>query len=405
MAINLAPHQLKAIDEMHNGCILYGDTGSGKTRTAIAYYFKEQGGHIDSKSYTPADDTKIMDLYVITTAKNRDDKTWESEMIPFLLGKNDIYKHEVVVDSWNNITKYEDVQNAFFIFDEQRVVGNGTWAKTFIKIARHNRWILLSATPGDKWEDYKSVFIANGFYKNRTEFDREHVIYKPFASRNYPVVDRYINTGRLLRLRRKLLVHMEVPRETEQHIIDIETSYDRSKYRKILKDRWNPYKDEPIDNASELCQCLRRVCNEDETKQIKILEIFENKPKLIVFYNYDYELEILKNLGWGNNVAKAEWNGHKHQPIPESSKWVYLVQYNAGSEAWNCIKTDTIVFFSQNYSYKMMKQARGRIDRLNTDYKDLYYYNLVSKSSIDLNIRKALRKKKKFNESMFINNI
>lgn len=403
MAIKLSPHQLKAIDQMHNGCILNGGVGTGKSRTALAYFFKMQGGYIDENSYKPADDLKIKDLYIITTAKKRDDKDWESEMIPFLLGNEDMYEHKVVVDSWNNIKKYTDVQNAFFIFDEQRVVGTGVWVKSFLKIAKSNEWILLSATPGDTWSDYIPVFIANGFYKNKTEFTREHIIYKPF--KNYPIIDRYLNTGRLMRLRRLTLVDMEVDRHTEPHIINIETTFDRLKYRKILKDRWNPYKDEPIENASDLCQCLRHVCNEDESKQIKILEIFENKPKLIVFYNYDYELEILKNLGWGNNVEIAEWNGHKHQPIPESSKWVYLVQYNAGAEGWNCIKTDTIVFYSQNYSFKMMEQARGRINRMNTPYIDLYYYNLKSKSSIDLSIDKALRNKKKFNEGRFINNI
>lgn len=403
MAIKLSPHQLKAIDRMHNGCILNGGVGTGKSRTALAYFFKMQGGYIDENSYKPADDLKIKDLYIITTAKKRDDKDWESEMIPFLLGDQDMYEHKVVVDSWNNIKKYTDVQNAFFIFDEQRVVGTGVWVKSFLKITKSNQWILLSATPGDTWSDYIPVFIANGFYKNKTQFNREHIIFKPFT--NYPIIDRYIDTGRLMRLRRNILVDMDIDRHTEPHIIDMETSYDRSKYRKILKDRWNPYKDEPIENASELCQCLRRVCNEDPSKQIKILEIFEDKPKLIVFYNYDYELEILKNLGWGNNVKISEWNGHKHQPIPESSKWVYLVQYNAGAEGWNCIKTDTIVFYSQNYSFKMMEQARGRINRMNTPYIDLYYYNLKSKSSIDLSIDKALRNKKKFNEGRFINNI
>lgn len=401
MAIKLSLHQLKAIDKMHNGCILNGGVGTGKSRTALAYFFKMQGGYIDENSYKPADDLKIKDLYIITTAKKRDDKDWESEMIPFLLGDKDMYKHKVVVDSWNNIKKYIDVQNAFFIFDEQRVVGTGVWVKSFLKITKSNQWILLSATPGDTWSDYIPVFIANGFYKNKTQFNREHIIFKPFT--NYPIIDRYIDTGRLMRLRRLILVDMDIDRHTEPHIIDMETSYDRLKYRKILKDRWNPYKNEPIENASELCQCLRRVCNEDPSKQIKILEIFEDKPKLIVFYNYDYELEILKNLGWGNDVEIAEWNGHKHQPIPESSKWVYLVQYNAGAEGWNCIRTDTIVFYSQNYSFKIMEQARGRINRMNTPYIDLYYYNLKSKSSIDLSIDKALRNKKKFNEGRFAN--
>jgi hypothetical protein len=131
------------------------------------------------------------------------------------------------------------------------------------------------------------------------------------------------------------------------------------------------------------------------------MEIFEKHPRIIVFYNFDYELDILKHIYYGENVEIAEWNGHAHQPVPKGEKWVYLVQYTAGCEGWNCITTDTIIFYSQNYSYKVMAQASGRIDRLNTPYTDLYYYHLKSRSGIDLAISRALTEKKKFNERKF----
>lgn len=401
MAISLYKHQEEALKKMKNGCILCGGVGSGKSRTALAYYFTLYGGQL--RPYKQM--KKPADLYIITTARKRDQFEWDGDMIPFLMSTNpecNKGSQKVVVDSWNNIKKYQKVYSAFFIFDEQRVVGSGAWVKAFLDIARKNKWILLSATPGDKWEDYIPVFVANGFYKNKSEFVRDHIIYSRFSK--FPKVDRYLGTGKLLRLRNELLVDMDFERDTVQHHEDVYVSYDISAYKDLFRNRWNIWKDEPIKNAGELCYCLRKVVNQDTSRQIALLEIFEKHPRLIIFYNFDYELEIITNLYFGEDVEIAQWNGHAHQPVPEGKKWVYLVQYTAGAEGWNCIKTDTIVFYSQNYSYKVMIQASGRIDRLNTLYKDLYYYHLKSRSGIDLAISKALKSKKKFNESRWVGN-
>lgn len=447
--IELYDYQEKAVQQMKNGCILCGGVGSGKSRTALAYYFTENGGELYGEDfYIPMCDPP-QDLYIITTARKRDDLEWEGELCPFLLSTKrsaSLYSNKVVIDSWNNISKYTQVRKAFFIFDEQRVIGSGAWVKAFLKITQENNWILLSATPGDTWMDYIPVFVANGFYKNRTEFIREHVVFN--RSSKYPKVDRYLNTGRLIRLRDKILVDMDFKRQTTSHHEDVFVKYDISKYKDAIRTRTNPYirgyvpckendpyglqvgKDipvsevasnilpgvgyepedgdyvkivnQPIKQASGLCYVLRRIVNSDESRQKALLELFEKHSRLIVFYNFDYELDILKGLDYGDEASIAEWNGHKHQPVPESKSWVYFVQYTAGAEGWNCVKTDTIVFYSQNYSYKIMEQAAGRIDRLNTPYSDLYYYHLKSRSGIDLAISKALSQKKKFNERKFV---
>lgn len=398
--ISLYDYQLDAVRHMKNGCILCGGVGSGKSRTALAYYYIHEGGEVNTDEYIPMGDPP-KDLYIITTARKRDTLEWEKELLPFLMSStmNILYDHKVIIDSWNNISKYADAKDSFFIFDEQRVVGSGTWVKSFLKIAKKNEWILLSATPGDTWQDYIPVFIANGFYKNRSEFKREHIVYCPYNT--FPKIDRYINTGRLIRLRNRILVNMDFNRHTKAHHEDIFTAYDTAKYKQIVRTRWNPYEDKPIENASEYCYLLRKVVNSDDSRQATVLELLEKHPKAIIFYNFDYELKILKSLGYTDNTVIAEWNGHKHQPVPDGDEWVYLVQYNAGAEGWNCIKTDTIIFFSQNYSYKVMVQASGRTDRLNTPYLDLYYYHLKSRSGIDLAISRALSDKKKFNETSF----
>lgn len=403
MSINLYDYQIDAVRKLHNGSILCGGVGSGKSRTALAYYYMRNGGKessLTSKKYSKM--IHPTDLYIITTAKKRDSLEWEGELGSFLMSTHpecNIYKNKIVIDSWNNIGKYADVSGAFFLFDEQRLVGSGAWVKAFKKIAKSNEWILLSATPGDCWSDYIPVFIANGFYKNITQFREEHIIYSRFSK--YPKIDRYVNTRRLERLRDSILVDMDFKRNTVPHHEEVAVKYDTILYKDLIRNRWDIWNDKPFRNASELCYAMRKLVNSDESRQVALLEIVEKHPRVIIFYNFDYERDILLNLHYGDNFEIAEWNGHKHQEVPTGEKWIYLVQYTAGAEGWNCIKTDTIVFYSQTYSYKVLAQACGRIDRLNTPYTDLYYYHLKSKSGIDLAISRALSQKKRFNENKF----
>ena len=399
----LYDYQMDSVKRMRNGCILNGGVGSGKSRTGLFYYFKEQGGWIDDNEYIPM--KKPKNLYIITTALKRNNLEWEREIANYLLStdskKNAINGHvAVVIDSWNNIKKYTDIKDSFFIFDEDKVTGNGAWVKAFLRIAKCNEWIILSATPGDRWEDYIPVFIANGFYRNKTEFSREHIIYSRFSK--YPKVERYLNTGRLIRLRNEVLIDMDFTRHTTPHHEDVYCQYDISTYKDVVRKRWDPFKNEPIQQASGLCYVLRRIVNSDSSRQVALLETLDKHPRAIIFYNFDYELNLLVELANAHGIDTAQYNGHIHQPIPNGDHWWYLVQYTAGCEGFNCITTDTIIFYSQNYSYKVMAQAAGRIDRLNTPFTDLYYYHLKSRSGIDLAISKALSQKKKFNESRWV---
>lgn len=397
----LYDYQMDSIKRLKNGNILCGSVGSGKSRTGLFYYFKENGGWIDEYGYVPMKNPQ--DLYIITTAKKRDSLEWCGELSPFLMSvhpETNRYSNKIVIDSWNNIVKYVDVEGAFFLFDEQRLVSYGSWTKAFLKIAKKNKWILLTATPGDSYMDYLPVFLANGFFKNKTEFTRNHVVYSRFSK--YPKIDRFVETQRLDRLRRRILVNMNYKHQINAHHEDIYCDYDVKAYKDVTKNRWNVFKDEPIVDAGGLCYVLRQVVNTDISRQEKLLELLEKHSKMIVFYNFNYELDILRSLAYPKGVEVAEYNGQKHQPIPEGSRWVYLCQYTAAAEGWQCIRTNAMVFYSQNYSYKIVTQAAGRIDRLNTPYKDLYYYHLKSRSGIDLAISKALKQKKNFNERRFV---
>ena len=390
--VDLWPHQVEAAKNLRNGCILTGKPGSGKSVVALQYYVERVLG-VRHPADLPRRLAEGPRLYIITTARKRDDLDWQGDVSMY--GLTDY----TTVDSWNNISNYSNIRDSFIIFDEQRAIGNGKWAKTFVKMARSNEWIMLSGTPGDNWMDYCPVFIANGFFKNRTQFEREHCQFNYRAG--YPRLERYLGQGKLLRLRKKVLVDMPFVKKTTKKRMDVPVSYEEKPYRTIQKYRFDPYKEEPIKNAGGLCHVLRRVTNEDPVRLETVRQLCEEHPRAIVFYNFDYELFMLRSLGDILGVPIAEYNGHKHEPLPEGERWVYLVQYTAGAEAWNCTTCDTMIFFSQNYSWKVMEQCEGRIDRLNTPYSVLNYYYLKSQSPIDQAISRAIRVKEIFNERGF----
>lgn len=400
MTIKLFDYQKKAIDLLKTGSILRGGVGSGKSLTALAYYFiKECGGQINNDEILPM--TRPKDLYIITVANKRDSLDWMREAVHLGISTDrelNPEKVQFVVDSWNNIEKYKEVKNAFFIFDEQKVIGSGSWAKAFIKIAKSNNWILLTATPGDVWSDYIPVFVANGFFKNRTDFLKKHAVFNNFTP--FPKIDRYIHTEILEHYKAAVLVEMEYVSKANRNVIELTFPYDQALYSRI-KDRWNPYKDRPIRSASEACYLFRQVVNSDISRLDGLVQLVKKHGKVIVFYNFDYELEILRNLTYILDCPVAEYNGHAHEDIPQTESWVYLVHYISGSEAWECPTANTIVLYSRTYSYKMTVQAMGRIDRQNSKFLDLFYYIFSSNSPIDIGIKESFLEKKNFNERRF----
>lgn len=469
--IELHDHQKEAVRKMHNGCVLWGGVGTGKTLTALAYAMeREVGRHV----------------VVITTAKKRNTLDWVKEAA--MLG----FPHDKIeVDSWNNIKKFVDREGCLFIFDEQRLVGTGAWTKSFHKIVKRNRWILLSATPGDTWSDYAPLFIANGWYKNVSEFRKMHAVYSRYTT--YPKIEYYVNEGLLQKYRKKVLVEMPMQRHTTRHMHYVQCDYDRELLDIVRKRRWNVYEDKPLKNAAELFGVMRKVVSSDQDRVTKMEELVANHPRLIVFYNFDYELEILReicqkeanrvgndlllsyqnpsettsalisdtrsNTSMGNDptvadatletnhaqdvspsdvpftctsgcpkctseaqgeslnpslvdvcqtangmsspdgqttFSWAEYNGHKHQDVPTTDRWVYLVQYMSGAESWNCTETDAMVFWSLTYSWKQWDQSQGRIDRMNTPFNDLHYYAMVTDSPADKPVLRALEQKRDF---------
>ena len=381
MVAKLYSHQEEALGLLQSGKVLVGGVGSGKSRVGASWALSQ------------ADASKII---VITTARKRDSLEWEGEFAA--LGAD---FEKVTIESWNNVARFADYHDHVFVFDEQRVVGSGAWVESFLKIAKHNQWILLSATPGDTWLDYIPLFIANGYYENRTEFAERHIVWDRFAK--YPKVKKYLDEGLLEARRRKILVPMPAERHTRRNRSYIPMEYDKEMYESIAKKRVDPWTGEPYRNAAGVCYGLRKCVNSDRSRVDHIRLVARKRKKLIVFYNFNYERDILLELRDEFNIA--EWNGHNHEPIPSTDSWVYLVQYTAGAEGWNCVETDTMVFYSLNYSWKVLEQAEGRIDRINTPFTDLHYFYFFSESGIDSAIRKAVQEKGVFNERIFAHNL
>lgn len=406
MTVTYRPEQIQAVRQLQNGSILAGGVGSGKTLTSLAWYLTsvcnaasfKKGGSLAKKKVKGSPT-----LYVITTAKKRDSLEWEEEAARLGLSTDPACSFtgsSIVVDSWNNIGKYSDREHAVFFFDEQRASGSGRWVKEFLKITRKNTWLLLSATPGDVWMDYLPVFMAHGFFRTRTEFMEDHVIFDRFAK--YPKVKRYIGEAKLQRLRRSILVEMPVERHTTRERETVYCDYDRDLYKWVVKNRMDPWTEEPLRDAGGVCRILRKVVSDNDWRSEQAKRILSSNERVIVFYNYNYELDRILAVAESLGLPTAQWNGHRHDAIPAEPRWVYICQYTSAAEGWNCTSTDTVLFWSLNYSWRVTEQCEGRIDRLNTPYSRLKYYFLESHSSIDEAVRRSLSSKKVFNERAFV---
>ena len=406
MTVTYRPEQIQAVRQLQNGSILAGGVGSGKTLTSLAWYLTsvcnaasfKKGGSLAKKKVKVSPT-----LYVITTAKKRDSLEWEEEAARLGLSTDPACSFtgsSIVVDSWNNIGKYSDREHAVFFFDEQRASGSGRWVKEFLKITKKNTWLLLSATPGDVWMDYLPVFMAHGFFRTRTEFMEDHVIFDRFAK--YPKVKRYIGEAKLQLLRRSILVEMPVERHTIRERETVYCDYDRDLYKWVVKNRMDPWTEEPLRDAGGVCRILRKVVSDNDWRSEQAKRILSSNERVIVFYNYNYELDRILAVAESLGLPTAQWNGHRHDAIPAEPRWVYICQYTSAAEGWNCTSTDTVLFWSLNYSWRVTEQCEGRIDRLNTPYSRLKYYFLESHSSIDEAVRRSLSSKKVFNERAFV---
>ena len=406
MTVTYRPEQIQAVRQLQNGSILAGGVGSGKTLTSLAWYLTsvcnaasfKKGGSLAKKKVKGSPT-----LYVITTAKKRDSLEWEEEAARLGLSTDPACSFtgsSIVVDSWNNIGKYSDREHAVFFFDEQRASGSGRWVKEFLKITKKNTWLLLSATPGDVWMDYLPVFMAHGFFRTRTEFMEDHVIFDRFVK--YPKVKRYIGEAKLQRLRRSILVEMPVEKHTTRARETVYCDYDRDLYKWVVKNRMDPWTEEPLRDAGGVCRILRKVVSDNDWRSAEAKRILSSHERVIVFYNYNYELARILAVAESLGVPTGQWNGHRHDAIPRGDRWIYICQYTSAAEGWNCIDTDTVLFWSLNYSWRVTEQCEGRIDRLNTPYSRLKYYFLESDSSIDKAVRRSLSSKKVFNERAFV---
>lgn len=407
--MKLLEHQKEAIKKLKNGSILCAGVGTGKSMTSLGYYMLHytDATYSVKDTYTPPKTEIQRQLIIITTAKKRDSKEWDIELARWGLSRDPektIGKMTPIVDSWNNIQKYDTFYGCFFIFDEQRVTGYGAWVKSFFKITKKNRWILLSATPGDTWMDYMPVFVANGFYRNKSDFMMQHVLLDPYITK-FPKIRGYLNTEILEQHRNEVLVIMKYEKPTLSHHEDIFVDYNKDAYHIAWKDRFNVYKNKPIEQVSELFATIRRIVNTDRSRLEVVKELCSRHIRVIIFYNFNYELELLREMCDELNRPYGEWNGHKHDPIPDEDKWIYLVQYNAGAEGWECVDTNIMIFYSQSYSYRATQQASGRIDRLNTPFTDLWFYHVKSHAPIDAAISKSLNRKEQFNEKTYLEDL
>lgn len=392
MLYNFQRQLLNSIEENY---IIAADTGTGKTMMAIHHYLKHNTGE---------------PLLILAPPQKIKEGGWQREL-DFVASH---YNIEIPYDiiSYGVLSKrWKEYKDWFLVMDECHYVKNPTSqrGKAAINLTKQStNFLLLSATPSSNgWGDTIAYMIMFGYYKNKTQFLKEHAVYNRIDYGNGPVnvVSDYRDQEKLQKLYQSFSIKL-----AKEDCLDLpplvfeKVHFKPSKeYNIIKKDR--VLGEELFDNISKLQHGLRFYANQADKLKYTEMLLEGTEENVIIFYNYKQENEELKKIAKKLKKKVFEVSGSKTN-LPDKEKWtslknsVTIVQYQAGAAGIELQYANIVIFHTPTYSYQDYEQALGRAYR-NGQTKKVTVYQYITKNTIETSIYQALAAKKDFTEELF----
>lgn len=308
------------------------------------------------------------------------------------------------------------LHNFTLMLDESSLIQNQKAKQTkFISGLYPENVILLSGTPvSGKYENLISQIHLLGWTIKEDIFNRTYINYKlvdvdGFIHKQVDRNDPYRNIDRL---KSKLREHGAVFMKTEEvldlpeqnfQIIEVPVS---KEYKEFMKDRIVTVDDVELVGDTVLTKRLyaKQLCgayNKDKLDAVQDL-IQSTNDRIIIFYNFNVELEALKRICSELDRPVSEVNGNVKDLIAYETRSdsVTLVQYQAGSMGLNLQKSNKIIYFTLTDRSDLFEQSKKRIHRIG-QYRPCFYYTMICKGSVEESVHNTLQKRMDYTDELF----
>lgn len=419
--LNLYEHQLRGLEETadKNRVAFYWDMGTGKTFVG-SEKLKQLGGRVN---LVVCQKSKIDDwvqhfkTYYLDTVI--DDLTDKNQLIHFqtYAAFRDNFMMLGVIN-YELLFRRPELKNVHFdtlMLDESSLIQNDTAKRTkFILSLKTDNVILLSGTPtGGKYENLWSQLHLLGWNIPKSTYNSTFVDYRMQdvgGGMKIPIVTGYKNIGRLKRKMREygcnFLKTDDVFTLPPQTFTDVKISA-TADYKKFCKNKVVELENKTLIGDTTLTELLycRQLCGAYNPEKLAALSdlLQSSNDRFIVFYNFNDELDAIRELCKQLKRPVSEINGHTKTTtaFEKYDNAVLLGQYQSASMGLNLQAANKIIYFTPPLSSELYEQSKKRTHRIGQE-KPCFYYRLICKNSVEVDIYETLEKRQNYTEKLFL---
>lgn len=416
--IKLLPHQQSVIEQTkeQNKVAYYLDMGLGKT-----FVGSEKMKDLHSKiNLVICQKSKVKDwiehfrnnyseykVYDLTS-KTKNEKLSNNAIL--LNCKNGTNVKCVLVINYELAFRRQelaDLRDFTLLLDESSLIQNETAkrSKFILKKLSPKNIILLSGTPtSGKYERLWSQMNLLGWKISKKMYYKQYVDIE-FTDEGYPLIKGYKNVDRLKRKMREygcvFMKSEEVLDLPQQNFIDINIDVSKE-YKKFMKSGIVKFDDVELVGDTTLTKLLyaRQLCGQYSKEKLKAFKdlIDSTEDRLIVFYNFNDELEKMQQLCEGRQISVVNGSVKNLYAYENYDNSITFIQYQAGAMGLNLQKANKIVYFTPTLSSELFEQSKKRIHRIGQD-RPCFYYQF--KCGVEYKIYDTLSMRKDYTEYLF----